>query len=595
MTRRSRCNRLPRRLPGRLPRGPRRLLLLYALTAGGALAETAGLKAAGLTSTVPLAAQATTVPALAAFHDARWVFVYADRWWVLAVELVATVAVRSAMGTFLVRAAWPSGRLDRRGLPVCDRPAVGRLLVRMAVAEVLLLAAMSPWALLTFVTAVTSVAYPLLGGIVGAGIIAVLVVPHAGIAERWWTRWPPWRAVAWSALDLMVIVAAAVGIDWSPGWVVLVPAVVAGVLNGWCWQHLVAACALTSSHTRVARPVRLGAVPVSLAAVVVGLAVLMASAVAFVGQQFTVANHYDQAPPHAGQQVVLLVDGYQSRWNGARPVTTFPGFYTAEYSYRGLGAKGVPLPYDSAATTRSLPALASQFAAQVQRLERMSGRPVDVVAVSEGTLVVREYLAYYPAAPVHVAVLLSPLPRPDRVYYPPAGRPGFGFAAAAEIEAILDISRAEISRLDVSTTMPMVRSLVGQGPLFRQRSLCPARGVRVVSLLPMTAAVDDPPGPVGGVPTGVVPALHATLLTHGEVRRNVVAVLRGKPVSRYFGWGFAFQLLRYATTAGESPSLPLSFVPAWRRAGSDRWGDAAAGAYGCPALDHPSTTIAEGH
>jgi hypothetical protein len=119
----------------------------------------------------------------------------------------------------------------------------------------------------------------------------------------------------------------------------------------------------------------------------------------------------------------------------------------------------------------------------------------------------------------------------------------------------------------------------------------PVPGVRVVALLPLTAAVVDPPGPVGGIPEGVVPGIHGTLTGRGTVRRELVNVLRGRPLAHYFGWGLAFQLIRYAASAFEIPSVALSTVTAWRRHGGARRGDAAFGTYGCPALDHPSVEV----
>lgn len=182
------------------------------------------LHVSGLTVALPLAAQAGALPAVAAFHDARWLFVFSDTWPVLGAELVAAFAVRVALNAACVRAAWPHRA----------RPLLGRLLVRTAVAYGVLLVALSPWALLSMVTAVVSQAYPLIGGAIGAGVVMVLLLPRAGIERGWWCRFPPWRAIAWSAADLVVVTAAAVGIDYAPGWAVLAPVAVAGTLNGWC-------------------------------------------------------------------------------------------------------------------------------------------------------------------------------------------------------------------------------------------------------------------------------------------------------------------------------------------------------------------------
>ncbi|MGH9089434.1 MAG: hypothetical protein ACRDYZ_15220 [Acidimicrobiales bacterium] len=128
---------------------------------------------------------------------------------------------------------------------------------------------------------------------------------------------------------------------------------------------------------------------------------------------------------------------------------------------------------------------------------------MDIVEVSEGTYVVREYPTTHPHPPLHVVVLAGPLPRPDRVFYPPTGSgPGYGIAGVWETHLLLDISKMESSQEDIQMSMPMIRSLIRQGPLYRQRSLCPVPGVRLVALLPLTAAVATPPGPSGGSPKG---------------------------------------------------------------------------------------------
>lgn len=553
--------------------------MLYAIALGGAVGEVAGLKGAGMVSTVPLAAQATAVTPIAAFHDVRWLQVYASSWPDLAGEVIVTVAIRALMTGAFVRAAWPGWR----------PPSWTSILPRAALAYFLTLVAMSPWGILSFAAAVGSLFYPLLGAVFFACLVGIFVLPHAGIAPFWWTRFAPVRAMAWTALDFLFVTAAAIAIDYSPSWVVLVSAAVAGLGNGWCWKHLVAACA----DTRITRPrpVRLAFVPLALASLVCGLAVGASSVVSAERSPHAFTRTATQAPPGRGRQVVLVVNGFGSHWNGARPSEyRGHGYDVTEFSYRGLGPHGRPLPYTSGATTSSLKVLARRLSTQVQHLAATSGRPVDVVADSEGTWVVKEYLATHAHAPLENVVLTSPLPRPDRAYYPPRGG-GFGTVAAAEAQLLLKVPRAESPHEIVRTDIPMLRSLEAQGPLFRQRSLCPAAGTRIVALLPLSAAVVTPPGPVGGIPNGVVPAVHASVASTGTVRHEIEKVLAGKPLDHFFGWGFAFDLTRYAASAWESPSLPLSLVEAWQAAGGRRWGDAAFGGYGCHAVDHPSTVI----
>lgn len=567
----------------RLPVPPPRAIA-YAAAVAVPVLEAIGLRAVGMVSTLPLAAQASAVPSVAAFHDVRWLLVYAASWPVLAGEVIVAVALRAVLATLFVRTTWPWPAL----------PSWRRLLVRNAVAAFLLLVAFSPWAVLAFVSGISSLSFPLGTGIFGALLVGALVTAHAGVAARWWTRWPPWRAMVWTTLDFMAVALAAVGIAYTPGWAVLAPAAVGGLLNGICWERVVRSCATEATTTRRSRPrraIRLAVVPLSMFLVVGGLPVATATGVAKLGTGYPPAQRDHQDPPAAGQRGVLTVDGFQSNWNGGPPPHLYPGFFTTEYSYAGLSPSGSPLPYSGFDTTLPLPLLAKRMAAQIARLHTLTHRRVDVVAVSEGTYIVRQYLADHPHPPLRVVVLASPLPRPDRTYYPPSGATGFGLVGGAETHLLLEVARQEDPTEDIDTGMPMIRSLVGQGPLFRQRMLCPVPGVRIVALLPLTAAVVDPPGPVGGVPEGVVPGIHGTLTARGAVRRELVRVLHGRPLGHYFGWGIGFQLIRYAASAFEIPSLPLATVPAWRRRGGTRWGDAAFGGYGCPALDHPSAEV----
>lgn len=554
-----------------------------------AVAEAVGLRSVGMVANLPLAAQASAVPSLGAFHDVRWILVYATSWGVLAGELAAALVFRTVFNAVMVRVLWPDA-------PTV--PAWGRLLGRNAVAAVLLLVAMSPWGVLSFVTGVSSLSFPLLGGLFGSLVVGVLATAHAGITPRWWARWPSWRAMGWTAADFASVTAAAIGIDYSPGWVVLLAVAAGALLDAWCWGGLVragAAAAARAARATAPSPgprARRVLVPLSLAVVVAGIPVGAASGVPPMGQGYPPAHRQAQDPPPDGRRALMLADGFQSNWQGNRPADRFPGFYTTQFSYAGLSASGRPLPYPSAATTQSLPRLAAKFARQVTRLHRLTHKTVDVVAISEGTYVVRQYLATHRRPPLHVVVLASPLPRPDRAYYPPVGsNEGYGIAAGWETHLLLEVSLAEAPHEDIRTGMPMIRSLIRQAPEFRQRSLCPVPGVRVVALLPLTAAVDTPPGPVAGIPTGVMPSVHGTLVSSGGVRKELLGVLEGQPLSRYFGWGLAFQVARYAASAWEVPSLPLTAVPAWRHHGGAKLGDAAFGTYGCPSLDHPSVRI----
>src|SRR5262249_56702941 len=82
------------------------------------------------------------------------------------------------------------------------------------------------------------------------------------------------------------------------------------------------------------------------------------------------------------------------------------------FSYRGTNSRGQPLPYGPKAGNLPLPLLGDRVTAQVQWLYRHTGKPVDIVAESEGTLGVDAMLARHPDAPVGSVVLLSPILAP---------------------------------------------------------------------------------------------------------------------------------------------------------------------------------------
>jgi alpha-beta hydrolase superfamily lysophospholipase len=135
------------------------------------------------------------------------------------------------------------------------------------------------------------------------------------------------------------------------------------------------------------------------------------------------------APARSGEQPVLVVNGYGSTFDGTH-VPVVPGpFAEQQFSYRGLAADGTPLPYGSRDTVKSLAELDRMIDAQVTMLARTSGRPVDIVAESEGALVAKTALLARPRLPVDALVLASPLLRPGQTSYPQPGAAGWGVAA----------------------------------------------------------------------------------------------------------------------------------------------------------------------
>ena len=111
---------------------------------------------------------------------------------------------------------------------------------------------------------------------------------------------------------------------------------------------------------------------------------------------------------------VLVVGGWGSSCcdaaNGLRAM--LPGVPVRQFSYVGLNAKGQPVPSGPSADDLPLPVLGDRIAAQVRALHAATGRPVAVVAESEGTLGVYAMLARTTGLPLSSVVLLSPIVGP---------------------------------------------------------------------------------------------------------------------------------------------------------------------------------------
>ncbi|MGH9066430.1 MAG: hypothetical protein ACRD0J_02755, partial [Acidimicrobiales bacterium] len=259
---------------------------------------------------------------------------------------------------------------------------------------------------------------------------------------------------------------------------------------------------------------------------------------------------------------VLVASGYGTHWNGVTPPHHLGPYLERRFSYAGLGPGGRPLPYTSTDTTRPLVSLERLMAAQVEVLHAASHGPVSIVADSEGSLVAKAYLAASPGAPVDNLIMVSPLVRPARVYYPPAGSPGWGVAGGIGLLGISDSVRS-VAPLPLSPASPFLRSVVQEAPLLRPLLSCPLPGVRQFALLPLADAVASPdPYPIG-IPSVVIPAFHGGMLTNPSADREIRAVLGGGHLLPTPAWSLADQAIRSAASAWQVPELALPLEPAW--------------------------------
>ena len=237
----------------------------------------------------------------------------------------------------------------------------------------------------------------------------------------------------------------------------------------------------------------------------------------------------------ATDSAVLVVGGWGSSCcdaaNGLRAM--LPGVPVRQFSYVGLNAQGRPVPSGASADDLPLPVLGDRIAAQVRALHAASGRPVAVVAESEGTLGVYAMLARHPGLPVSSVVLLSPIVGPGQLTYPP------GPDGASASEAALDELNhlvGGMSPYGPSGAQNLLSSVSEFGARYFDDMVAAAGGgaggksIRWLAVVPLADAVTLPDC---GLPPGVivVPAFHGGLLGDPSVLPMVSDFLSGRNVT----------------------------------------------------------------
>jgi hypothetical protein len=254
---------------------------------------------------------------------------------------------------------------------------------------------------------------------------------------------------------------------------------------------------------------------------------------------------------------VVYVGGYDSAFNG---VAIDPRLEV--FSYQGLDRQGRPLPYGDSATHESVDRSAQLLARQVSTIHERTRLPVALVGESEGTVVIRKFLDTMPHTEVSAAVLMSPLVRPGRIYYPPPGATaGWGVAAGSELRGLLWLVRLTDDS-GISPDEPFVRSILDNAPLYRDRMLCPVPGVRMIAFVPTAEGSVIPPGLRPGIPVLEVPGVHAGLGGRAEIQANVQRFLAsGSPVDGVDAP--AYGVIQKVAAAWQAPALPIRLNPAW--------------------------------
>lgn len=527
-----------------------RPVLLF-VAVGLAVGETALLSLLGPKTGMALAPQVSAPAPLDVFHDLRWIAVYVPSWLVFVVAACAFLVIRTLITAVLVRASWPVAT---------ERPADRELVRRAAWSTALLTLILIPWVVLLFATAVLSLSYLWIVAVPVVVMISV-VVHHSAITTQWWRVRPSWTSVSAILAAFVALTALGALITTGPAWLRLPVAALAGVVNAWCWLRITRSVvgAGTASPPRTGRPFAVVALAGILVLVIGGAAVGFAVA--------TTLERGRHAPPRARADAdgppVLVLKGFNSRWNGTTLQWVTGNFQIRRYSYAGLNASGNPRPYGRAATHRSVRVLVHELGEQVDALAADTGQRVGIVAESEGALIALTYVLGTPDAPVRSVVALSPLPEPGRVSYPAPGRVGWGIAAGTAFDAAAAIVDA-LGPVDVRADTPLFRSIIEHAPLFQSLLRCPAPDVRELAVLPFDTGLAAPVPAEVRIPRIVRPAFHGGLLGDDGTARVVRQVLRGGAVDAQSRWRSTERVVQALASPWQVPSLAKSLEPAWR-------------------------------
>jgi hypothetical protein len=265
----------------------------------------------------------------------------------------------------------------------------------------------------------------------------------------------------------------------------------------------------------------------------------------------------------AGLPPVLEVRGFGS--SCCSSATTLRaiggGAVTEQFSYRGLSASGRPLPQQAAASDLPLSELGDRIATQVERMHAETGRPVDLVAESEGTLGVYAMLARHPDVPIGSVVLLSPIVNPGQVSYPADDRDARGAVPGYALQAVVWFVGG-LSPFGTSGAEKLINSVNQVGARYAQAAIRenrehPRRWLAVVPL------ADSLTLPACQLPahTMVVAALHGGLLGDPGVQDTVRGFLSGRSVSTGSPLTTAAEIVAQAATAWRMPQLSPPATP----------------------------------
>jgi hypothetical protein len=508
----------------------------------------------------PLAPQVTALPPLAAYHDLRWLFAFNQSWLGFTGVLLLLVVARSAVDAVMILLAWPRGGAGRgqdraQSLP---RPRFLASLLSCAVLTVLVGLVMSPVVTLMFGVALLPFSWPYLAA-VPILLGTAVALSQGGVGQAWWRRLPPAATAAWviATFGVLSLSSALMAHLDTPG--VVAVAGLAGVVDARAWYGLTTAAVRAAAERppnpwqwhaalwrmRLALRQRTAWVPMAPLAAVLVLALVVGMArLAFTGTvrfasgpgglaagaatgddltapggEASAASAKAVTGPARISGAVLVVEGFGSTCchsaNALRAAE--PHMLVRQFSYLGLNAAGQPIPYRQAGNM-SIQVLGDRMAAQVEKMYRLAGAPVDIVAESEGTLGLYAMLARHPHAPVRSVVLLSPIVQPGQLGQAADTVPG---AALTTLNNLI----GGMSPYGPSGAQELIDSVSEVGAsYFAQVSR--DHGLPWLAVVPLADAVTLPACPM---PRNVifVDAFHGGLLGDRSVRRIVAAFLAG--------------------------------------------------------------------
>jgi hypothetical protein len=523
----------------------RRLVALLAIAAAVPAAEVLVLVLIGFVTAEGLAPQASAVWPYDSYHDMRWLLVYHNSWLMFCFGLLGLIALRAVLSAALVSLSWPART---------PRPPYRALLLRNLGVAMLAAVIVLPFAAYSIAASAVSLSWFLFTALIPMMLLAPFL-QRMSVCRGLWRGLPSIELVGWSLLDFVLLTVGG-GVVWSAPevWTPLVAAVV-GAANGLLWRQTVRA-ALFQTRVRWRR--------VPVVPIVVVLALIIPLATQVLSQPSQQANTF--TPPIFTRPLptrvpfaLILLAGHNSAYDG-RP-SADPNVEL--FSYLGLDSGGRPLPYPANATHRSLESSSQLLAAQVEAVHRRTGRPIALIAQSEGAMVARTYLRDRPEGPVRALAMFSPLVRAGRTYYPPPdASTGWGLAAGWLLRVMFHVTTIG-SKASTTPDEPFIRSLLDGAPFYRYQTLCPAPGVRVIAFLPTVTAAEAPPGQPFKIPVVEVPTFHGGIIGRATANDQLIDFLAGANVNHTRP---EYSMLQRAGEAWHAPALAIEVNPVWRSA-----------------------------